>query len=138
LADRLRELGRQEGASEEFARLVANSSPEEPSTEKWRKLRGLGALDRRRLAIARGLYRWREEMAARTNRPARAMVRDDLIVEIARRNPARERDLSVIRGLPKRNITAMLQVIQDARALPLEQCPVAAEREQDPPQVALI
>jgi len=53
-------------------------------------LRGLGALDRKRLAIVRALYLWREDMAARTNRPTRAIIRDDLILEIARRNPHRE------------------------------------------------
>jgi ribonuclease D len=138
LSDRLRELGREEWAREEFARLVASSSPEEGAVEKWRKLRGIGSLDRRRLAIVRELHRWREETAARTNRPARAIVRDDLLIEIARRNPARDRELSVIRGLPKRNVAPMLQVIHRARSLPLQDCPVAADREQDPPQVPLI
>src|SRR5579875_2937858 len=79
LSERLEELGRTEWAREEFARLTLNAAPEEPATERWRKLRGLGSLDRRRLAIVRALYNWREETAARTNRPTRTIVRDDLI-----------------------------------------------------------
>jgi ribonuclease D len=134
----LRELGRSEWAREEFARLASVAAPEEVVSEKWRKLRGLGALNRRKLAIVRELSRWREQTAARTNRPARTIVRDDLLIEIARRNPGRERDLEVIRGLPHRDLTAILQVVQKAKDIPLEECPIVFEREQDPPQVQLV
>jgi ribonuclease D len=138
LCARLQEFQRLEWAQEEFARLIASATSEEAVTEKWRKLRGIGSLDRRRLAIVRELHRWREETAARTNRPARAIIRDDLIIEIARRNPARDRELGVIRGVPRRYVAPLLEVMQRARGLPLESCPQAAEREQDPPQVPLL
>ena len=138
LSARLEEKGRTEWAREEFARLAINAAPEEPVQERWRKLRGLGSLDRRRLAIVQALYNWREETAAKTNRPTRAIIRDDLIVEIARRNPMRERDLQVVRGLPRRDLDAILQTVAEARSLPIEQCPAVCGREQDPPQVGLI
>jgi ribonuclease D len=138
LDERLGRLDRAEWAREEFHRLAANATLEEPVIAKWRKLRGLGTLDRRRLAMVRELYAWREAVAARTNRPARTIVRDDLIVEIARRNPTRERDLHVVRGLPRRDLTAILEAVERARALPVEECPAIAEREQDPPQVGLV
>jgi ribonuclease D len=142
LTARLESQGRLDWAREEFARLTTNATPEEPGTilgtERWRKLRGLGSLDRRRLAVVRELFAWREEMAARNNRPARTIVRDDLIVEIARRSPTRERDLHVVRGLPKRDLSAIVEVVQRARQRSLEECPAAADREQDPPQVGLL
>jgi ribonuclease D len=138
LTERLENLHRLDWAKEEFQRLAVNVRPEEPVVAKWRKLRGLGTLDRRRLALVRAIYTWREEVAARTNRPARTIVRDDLIVEIARRSPSRERDLHVVRGLPRRDMAAIFETIERARAIPLEECPSVAEREQDPPQVALV
>ncbi len=138
LSARLERLGRTDWAREEFDRLVTSVSPEEPNTEKWLKLRGLGSLDRRRLAVVRALYAWREEAAEQTNRPTRAIVRDDLLVEIARRNPAKERDLQVVRGLPHRDLRAIMEVVHQARELPLEQCPKPLDRDQDPPQVALV
>jgi ribonuclease D len=138
VTSRLEQLGRHPWAREEFSRLAAAVTPDEVPTEKWRKLRGLGALDRRKLAVVRALYHWREEAAERANRPARTIVRDDLIVEIARRNPTRERDLAPIRGLPKRDLSSILRVVEEARALPLEKCPRANERENDPPQVQLV
>lgn len=138
LSARLEKRGRSDWAREEFVRLAANAAPEEPATERWRKLRGLGSLDRRRLAVVRALYNWREETAAHTNRPTRAIVRDDLIIEIARRNPTRERDLHVIRGLPRRDLDAIIQTVAKARSLPIADCPAVCGREQDPPQVALV
>jgi ribonuclease D len=138
IAARLDQLARSDWAREDFGRMVAAVTPEEVPAEKWRKLRGLGSLDRRRLALVREIYNWREEAAARMNRPARTIVRDDLIVEIARRNPSRERDLQPIRGLPRRDLPAILGAVERGRALPSEQCPRAAERDQDPAQVGLV
>jgi ribonuclease D len=138
LSERVRKLGRETWVREEFGRLSATSTRDEAVVERWRKLRGLGGLDRRRLAIVRAVSQWREETAARLNRPARTVVRDDLIVEIARRNPKAERDLHVIRGLSRREVPALLQVIEEVRALPIDQCPALTEREQDPPQLALV
>jgi ribonuclease D len=61
-----------------------------------------------------------------------------LLIEIAKRNPTRERDLQVIRGLPRRDLSAIVQAVAEARALPLDQCPPLADREQDPPQHQLV
>jgi ribonuclease D len=142
LHDRLAELGRLEWAREEFDRMKDMAAPEDPAAatpnEKWRKLRGLGSLDRRRLAVVRELFHWREEAAAKANRPPRTVVRDDLLIEIARRNPTRDKDLHVVRGLAKRDTQAILEVVARARALPAEQWPRQAEREQDAPQVPLL
>lgn len=142
LSKKLEKLGRGEWAREEFARLTALATPEEPGyapgADRWRKLRGIGTLDRRRLAVVRELFLWREELAARTNRPARTIVRDDLLIEIARRGPTRERDLQVVRGLPKRYLEDILKAVERARAVPAEQLPSPVERDQDPNQVGLI
>jgi ribonuclease D len=142
LSSQLDKLGRGEWAREEFARLTVMATPDEAgiitTADKWRKLRGLGSLDRRRLAVVRELFHWREETAARTNRTTRSLIRDDLIIEIARRNPTKPRDLQVVRGLPRRDLDAIVQVVERARLLPPEQCPDVLERDQDSPQVTWI
>jgi ribonuclease D len=139
LTARLNRLGRVEWAREEFARLARVAGPEDQSAEeRWRKLKGLGSLDRRKLAVVRALYEWREERAATLNRPARTVVRDDLLIEIARRNPTRARDLQVVRGLAHRDLDVIVEVVQQARRIPIEQCPKAAERIEDPPQLNLV
>lgn len=136
---RLEKRSRLGWAKEEFARLHASTDPEEEQAqEKWRKLRGLGSLDRRRLAVVRALYFWREEEAARLNRPARSIIRDDLLIEIARRQPTRARDLQVVRGLAHRNLDDIVRVVQETKALPVEQCPEVQGREQDPARAELV
>jgi ribonuclease D len=142
LSARLDKLGRQDWVKEECTRLIVGAKPHAPNDanapEKWRKLRGAGSLDRRRLAIVRELYAWREEAAAKNNRPSRTILRDDLLIEIARRGPTKERDLHVVRGLHRRDLDAVVQAVQRGREVPLEECPAVAERDQDPPQVAMV
>ena len=53
------------------------------------------------LAIAREVFGWRDGFARRVNRPPRMLLRDDLIVEIARRAPRTLDDLQSLRGLPR-------------------------------------
>jgi ribonuclease D len=137
LSARLESLQRMDWAREEFDRLARCAAPDDPVAERWRKLRGLGSLDRRKLATVRALFAWREERAERNNRPARVILRDDLIVEIARRNPSRQRDLQVVRGLARRDLDEILHIVEEARALPVAACPPQAEREQDPVHVQL-
>jgi ribonuclease D len=138
LAEKLERLRRREWAIEEFAALVRRSLEEEPGVERWRKVGGLGGLDRKKLAVVRDLYYWREERASRQNRPARTVVRDDLLVEIARRSPKEEHDLEVMRGVQKKEIPEILRVVREARALPPDQYPTAVPRDNDPSQVALV
>jgi ribonuclease D len=137
---RLEKLGRLEWLKEEAARLIRRSgSPEaQAEEERWRKLRGVGSLDRRRLAVVRALFEWRDAKALAADRPARTVIRDDLLVEIAKRNPRSEKELEVIRGLHHRDLGDVFRAVQDARTLPPEQWPTTAEREIDPPQLALI
>ncbi len=138
LTKRLEGRGRLAWAHEEFERLGVAASEEEPAVEKWRRLRGLGSLHRRQLAVVRELYQWRDAAAIRANRPPRTICRDDLLIEIARRNPTRERDLQVIRGLNRHDWKGLLAAVGRGRSLPWEACPEVVEREQDPQQVTLL
>jgi ribonuclease D len=139
---RLHELGRSAWAQQEFARFTALALPDTPhlstALDKWRKLRGIGALDRRRLAMVRAMFLAREKVAAEMNRPPRVLIRDDLLIELARRNPKSVDDVAVVRGMAKRFVTLTWEAIEHARKLPADQLPLAIERDQDPPQVALI
>jgi ribonuclease D len=141
LDKKLHEMGRMSWAKEEFARLREVATPEIPSEEsvgdRWRKLRGLGALERRKLAFVKELYQWRERKAHEWNRPARVIVRDDLLIEIARRTAKSPRDFAVIRGLAHKFLDEFFALHQKVQQMPIDECPVQFEREQDPPQVTL-
>src|SRR5262249_54835154 len=68
----------------------------------------------------------------------RAILRDDLIVEIARRLPQRERDLTLLRGLPRHDLGALLRVVEHGKTMPPDQWPTSQERDNDPPQVGMV
>ena len=142
VSERLGRLERDSWAQEEFARLRVAATPDDEglsvSADKWRKLHGAGSLDRRRLAILHEVFYWREKAAADANRPARTLLRDDLMVEVARRNPKSARDLEPVRGLAKRHVDAIFEAVQRGRAVPAAECPMPADREQDPPQQNLL
>ncbi|HET6576402.1 MAG TPA: ribonuclease D [Fimbriiglobus sp.] len=138
LSDRLKTLKRGSWAVEEFKAFVTRATADDPAVEKWRRLKGLGGLGRRELAVAREVYVWREDFAARLNRPPRVLLRDDLIVEIARRATRHPDDVHSLRGVPRGETEAILSTVHRALALPQSECPAVAERENDPPHVATL
>jgi ribonuclease D len=139
LTDRLKRLKRTEWAAEEFAAAVGRAiGDEEAAAEKWRRVKGIGGLDRRQLAVAREVFGWRETFAERVNRPPRQLLRDDLLAEIARRGPTKTEELSAYRGIPRNEIERILEAVRRARALPPEACPEPEARDNDPPHVVLL
>lgn len=138
LGDRLKRQGRLKWADEEFATFVHKAVGDEASGERWRRVKGAGGLDRRGLAIVREVFGWRETFAKRVNRPARTLLRDDLLVEIARRAPKAAEDLQSLRGLPRGEPEAILEAVRRARALAPEEMPEPEPRDHDPQHVVLL
>jgi ribonuclease D len=138
LTDRLKRAKRLGWAAEEFGTATAKATADEVTAERWRKVKGIGGLDRRGLAVAREVFQWRERFAERVNRPARQLLRDDLLAEIARRAPTRHEDLAAYRGVPTREVDAILEAIRQARALTPDQHPEPEPRDNDPPHVLML
>lgn len=85
LRDDLAALGRWEWAVEEFSRLEqVRFTERDDDEEPFRRLKGLGALDRRSLAIVRALHMWRDSLARSADRPPFKVIGNDAIIEIAK------------------------------------------------------
>jgi ribonuclease D len=138
LEAKLAKLGRTDWAKEEFAAFIRRSLMEGSEIERWRKLKGVSNLDARRLAVLREVYLWREESAAKRNRPARTVLRDDLLVEIAKRAPKKEEEITSLRGVGRVDLPGLMDAIDRARRLPEGDWPAEAERENDPHAVTLV
>lgn len=139
ISDTLTRLQRKPWAAEEFATVVKRAlNDEDPATEKWRKVKGLGGLDRRALSVAREIVAWRDRTAERQNRPSRSVVRDDLVAELARRQPKSLDEVNAVRGIPKGESPNVLDAVRTALALPPEHWPELADREYDPPNLAVL
>ena len=138
LTDRMKRLKRTEWAAEEFASAVRKATADEITAERWRKVKGIGGLDPRGLAIARELFAWRDRFAERVNRPARHLLRDDVLAEVARRGPSKFDELASYRGVPRGEVEAILEAVRRAKALPTDQWPEPEARDNDPPHVLLL
>ncbi len=66
---------------------------------RWRRVSGLGNLSPRCLAIVRELWHWRREEAERCDIPPRRVLRDDLIVELAKRKSDDIERIRAVRGI---------------------------------------
>jgi ribonuclease D len=77
--------------------------------ERWRKVSGIGSLSGRSLAVVRELWRWREQEAERRDVPPRRVLRDDLIVELAKRKSDSPERIRAIRGLQQNVKSPLIQ-----------------------------
>jgi ribonuclease D len=82
----LKRLKRLDWAESEFNRLI-DELEQERNEHSWRRLGGIQKMKPRQLAVARELFQWREKMALKRNQPLRRVLRDDLIIDLAMRQP---------------------------------------------------
>lgn len=81
------------------------------SAKSWTKLAGVHRLSNRGMSIARDLCKWRETVAEKRNRPVKQILRDDLIIELSRRETADERSIRSLRGMDHRQIAKLVPEI---------------------------
>jgi len=141
LGAQLAELGRSDWVEGEFAEFVSGilNRTEE---ERWRRLPGLHQLNRRSLEVARRLAEWRYNEARRSNRPIRQLLRDDLLVAIAKRQPSSRRDLEALRDFNRPHLLSraadLLAVIANAQLVPPEELPEPPDRHDDGPGQTMV
>ena len=109
--------------------------------EHWRRVSGNSGLSRRSLAVVRELWRWRETEAERRNRPVKRVLRDDLIIELAKRRSAEIKRITAVRGMErgdlKRFLPQIAQSIERGLQLPQDELP-SVERREHTPQLSVL
>ena len=109
--------------------------------ERWRRVSGISGLSARSLAIAREVLAWREAEAQRRDVPARLVLRDDLLVELAKRRTADPRQIRAVRGMERselqRAMPKIAEHIQVALDLPNDELP-RSERREVPNQITVL
>lgn len=111
------------------------------SRERWRKVSGIAGLNNRSLAIVRELWRWRETEAERRDVPPKRVLRDDLIIELAKRRTADPKQIHAVRGLDRGDLQRMMpqiaRHIEAALKLPEAELP-RSERRETPNQLNML
>jgi len=135
LHDILQQRGRLDWMAEEMATAV-EVIQKAMSHDRWRRVSGNAGIDARGLAIIRELFHWRDAEARRRDQPARRVLRDDLIVELARRGSADPARIRAVRGMERgdllRRLDDLAAAIQRGLDLPEAECPPRVVREQTP------
>jgi len=132
LRDRLESLGRMAWLEGEMASWESDVGATR-SGERWWKVSGISGLSRRNLAVVRELWRWREQEAEKRDWPTRRVLRDDLIIELAKRKSADVKHIRALRGMERRDLDRALPqlaaAVKRAIDLPDGECPVTQTRE---------
>ncbi len=109
--------------------------------ERWRRVSGINGLSSRSLAVVRELWRWRETEAERRDLPVRRVLRDDLIVELAKRQTSDGKRIQAVRGLDrgdlKRSLPEIARHIEIALHMPEQDVP-HNERREVPQQINVL
>ena len=144
LQDRLSSLGRLEWVSEEFARLesAVGEKSREPQ-ERYQRIRGWDTLKPKGAVVLRELAAWREAEARRRNVPRGRVMRDEVLLQLARHPPKSVHELRGLRGVHSSEVDRhgeqLLATITSALALPSSAWPeVPRERKPDPESTGIV
>lgn len=121
LVEELTKKGRIEWADEEFERLCALRRTVRLEPERGRNVKGAGSLRGQQAVVLQAVMHWREQLARRINRPPRVLLKDHLIVEIARHSLSTAEEIRHLRGvnLGRRELGALVEVVQAALRQPV-------------------
>ncbi|MES9886139.1 MAG: ribonuclease D [Candidatus Sedimenticola sp. 6PFRAG1] len=127
LLQRLLELGRESWLDEDFATLSNPDTYRPDPMSEWQRIKGRQHLKGGQLAVLQQLAAWREKQALEANRPKRWILKDEVLVDLARRQPKALDQMERIRGLEpgstKRHGKHLLQLIEKGKGLPRDEWP---------------
>jgi ribonuclease D len=123
----LDDKGRSDWLTEDFNDMADEKNYAKLPDEAWQRIRGIRVLKDIQLSVLRALAAWREDRARTIDKPRKWIIRDDVLVDLARQMPTDMDALRDMRGLDpqtfKRAGADIVDVIQEAKMLPKEQWP---------------
>ena len=124
----LERLGRVGWMQEEMGRFSEARTYETAPEEAYLRLRTGRGFTARPTALLRAVAAWREGEAAARDVPARSLLRDEVLIELAQRPPRRLTDFRRLRGFPEMEEVSfgspLLDALNAARALPEDKLPL--------------
>ena len=111
ICKRLEESGRSDWLKKDFERLNNKDLYQLPPAKAWLKVKGKNRLTGKQLSIVQALTEWRERTAQSENRPKNWLVRDDLLLELAKLQPVTVSELAKIRTINERSVNRYGKVI---------------------------
>lgn len=134
LSQMLKARGRGDWVTSEMEILRSAETYFVPPENAWQRIKSRNNHPRF-LGILQAIAAWREEQAHKQDLPRNRVLRDEALLEIASNPPKNAEGLSHVRGLGKNFAggkmgAGLLEAIQKGVALPTDQCPKVARKEQ--------
>ncbi len=123
MRDKLKALGRFDWLKEDFNLLNNHELYQLPPEKAWLKIRGKNKLTGRQLSIIQALSQWREHTAQQEDRPRNWLMRDDLLLELAKLQPVIPAELATIRSMNEKTVQRYGKVL----------CELITQAKQRPP-----
>jgi len=102
--DRLAKQGRLAWLDAEFAPYEQLERYQSDPPNAWKRIRGLEKLRPKAMSIIQQLAGWREQRAQEKDLPRNWIIKDEIMIDIARLAPQKVDALSAIRGMPPKTI----------------------------------
>jgi ribonuclease D len=134
IGKRLEKLGHTKWARQECAAMCDASQYVFDPQSAYLRIRGSAGLPPQGLAVLRELTIWRDQAARQEDVPPRAMLRDEILLDMARTPVKSVEKLDRVRGLPRPIESAHGQLIVDAtlRALALPRTAMPEPKNYEP------
>lgn len=130
----LSDKGRLDWLHDDFEHMTDPARYQPKPEQMWRRIKGNQRLKPAQLMNLKKVAEWRELRAIDADRPRRWILKDEVMLEIARRAPASINDLSRVRGLEegvvKRHGDTLLALIKNAQDTPREEWPELERRQR--------
>ena len=100
----LASLNRLEWLNDDFYELSQSDLYLTPPDQAWRRIRGVKKLSSPALTVLKDLAEWRENVASTENLPRNWVIKDDVLINLARMQPVDYGQLKSLRGIHERSI----------------------------------
>jgi len=143
LQDALEEQARSAWLEPDFIALENPDLYEKPAEDMWLRVKGVQKFKGKALAAIQRLATWRELAARSSDRPRNWLMKDDVLIDIARQQPSNTDELSRIRGLSegilRRHADTLLELLQEAeKTPPIPLPPFSKKTKLSPAQDAIV
>jgi ribonuclease D len=123
-------------ATEESASLAEQALYVFDPETQWLKIRGAGTLAPRNQALLKELTIWRDKAARAEDVPPRSLLKDEILIDLARSPAESAADLSRVKGLPRQVESkygaGIIEATERIRSLPQDQLPAIKGYEPTP------
>jgi ribonuclease D len=101
---------------------------------RWKKVKGVQVLKRQQLAILRELAAWREHLAEKKNLPRKWIIKDEILIDLAKQQPKDIKSIAKMRGInapkTKKYHKTWLECIIKGLSLSADECPEIRRRKK--------